>query len=183
MENLYHTNLIKKVINLSNANNWEAAVTEWNIVDFEEDQYKHSSCICGKENLRYLYTIKNIKTNNILYPIGSSCIKKFNRADLNEKTSITEKLFKLYHAIEDSSYIEFNSNNFSRNVLEYLFKQGAFKPSKFNNFNGEIDYKFMVKMFNKRNPQSPKEMKKINAIIVNSIKPYLKDQLEKKINK
>ena len=58
---------------------------EWDITDWDEDYYLETSCLCGKENLRYLFTITNRENGNRLEPIGSQCIKKFERKDLNEK--------------------------------------------------------------------------------------------------
>ena len=44
-----------------------------------------------KREYKYLYTI--------LYPVGSSCITKFDRKDLREKTSLMESQFKLLYAV------------------------------------------------------------------------------------
>ena len=41
-------------------------------------------CVCIKEHIRYLYTIRNELTGRTIYPIGSSCIKKFHRNDMDE---------------------------------------------------------------------------------------------------
>lgn len=73
----YVQNLIVRVINASEADNWENAVQEWEIVDCEEDEDLSESCVCGKEELRYLFTIRNVYNGNLLFPIGSSCIKPF----------------------------------------------------------------------------------------------------------
>lgn len=183
MSSSYHANLLQEVSNLSENKKWADAVLEWNITDCDEDEALESSCVCGKENLRYLFTIKNTLNNNTLYPIGSSCIKKFNRADLNEKTSIQEKLFKLFHAVEDDSFISLSKNFFSRKLLEYLYNQGALKSTSFNNFDPQRDYDFLLKMFNKRNKDeiTSNQQKKINAIIITSIRPYLYEQLSSKI--
>ena len=54
----YYNNLIKRIIDLSESNVWEIAVTEWQIIDCEVDDSQTESCVCGKEHLRYLYTIK-----------------------------------------------------------------------------------------------------------------------------
>ena len=51
----YMENLIFRVIDESEANSWNDAVLEWEIIDCEEDDELSLSCICGKENLRYLY--------------------------------------------------------------------------------------------------------------------------------
>lgn len=179
MSSAYTNNLIKKVIENSLSESWNSAVLEWDISNVFEDQANESSCICGKENIKYLFEITNKENNNYLYPIGSSCIKKFNRDDLNEITSINEGLFKLFHAVKENKYLTLD--NFSRKILRYLFNEGAFKPNQYNNFNAENDYNFLLKMFNRRNNPTEKQLKKIRAIIVTSIKPYLIDLLDEKV--
>ena len=81
--NQYYEKLIQRVLDLSERKVWDAAVQEWIIIDCEEDIEAQTTCVCGKENLRYLFTIRNQINGNILFPIGSTCIKKFERDDLN----------------------------------------------------------------------------------------------------
>jgi len=81
MGNLYTDNLIGTVIGLSVADDWEGARREWEIVGCEVDETHSATCVCGKEGLRYVYTIANTETGEILSPIGSSCIKKFEQSD------------------------------------------------------------------------------------------------------
>lgn len=175
-------NLVQNVIGSSEADEWNDAVTEWEIVDCEEDEKCLKSCICGKEKIKYLYTIQNIYNRNILYPIGSQCINKFGRADMRERTSLMEEQFRLLHAVEDNRFITLDSDLFSRKLLRWLYDEGAF-DNIYNNYDGEDDYEFMIKMFNKRDKSSItiKQNKKIRAIIVNSIKPFLMDRLEEKV--
>ena len=118
----------------------------------------------------------------MLYPIGSSCIKKFNRKDLNEQASISEQLFKLLHAVESGEYISLSTEFFSRKLLAYLYEDGAFTDNEYNNYDAEEDYYFMLDMFNKRNKDqiTPRQHRKIRAIIVASIRPYLKGKLNNK---
>lgn len=183
MSSIYVNNLIKTVIEKSVSKSWNNAVLEWEIDDVIEDEDNESSCICGKENIRYLFTIKNINNQNTLFPIGSSCIKKFEREDLNELTLVNEKLFKLFHAVKANAFISLNSEYFSRKILKYLFDQGAFTPNNYNNFNAENDFNFMLKMFNMRSEPSEKQLKKIRGIIVSSLKPYLIQSLNDKVVK
>lgn len=181
MSSSYFENLIMTVVDNSVSNIWDSAVLEWEIDDVIEDEDNESSCVCGKENIRYLFTIRNFENGNTLFPIGSSCIKKFNRDDLNEITSINETLFKLFHAVKENEFISLNGNFFSRKLLKYLFEEGAFEPNKYNKFNGENDYLFMLDMFNKKNEPSDKQKSKIRAIIVASLKPFLEEQLNSKV--
>ena len=178
----YYRNLIQRVIDNSESDIWESAVFEWEIFDWEEDETLESSCICGKENLRYLFTIRNTLNGNILYPIGSSCIKKFERADLDEEAAVKEQLFKLLHAIENNRFLTLSSEFFSRKLLRHLYEIGAFKPTQYNNYNPEEDYQFMLDMFNKRS-RTMKQEKKVTAIILNSIKPFLYEMLQNKVRR
>ena len=131
----YADNFIKKILHNSfNSDSWESAVQEWNITDVIEDDNMLSSCICGKEHLRYLYTITNILNGKILYPIGSKCIKKFERPDLNEHISITEQLFKLKHSVSANESITLSNAFFSRKLLKYLFEMNVFIPNQYNSF-------------------------------------------------
>lgn len=180
----YVQNLIVRVINASEADTWENAVQEWEIVDCEEDEDLSESCVCGKEELRYLFTIRNVYNGNLLFPIGSSCIKKFGRSDLKEDAQVREGMFKLLHAVENNDFIELSTDLFTRKVIRALYEDGAF-DSQYNNFDGEGDYDFFLKMFNKRDKSSItlKQHKKIRAIIVASIRPYLEDKLQDKVHR
>lgn len=178
----YLRTLVKDVIDNSESKNWEDAVTEWEIYDVEEDELLEESCICGKEHLRYLFTIKNQLNSKQLYPIGSSCIKKFERDDLKNEVDIKEQLFKLLHAVEENKFLQLSSDYFSRKLLRYLFEIGAFKKTEWNYNNPEIDYQFMLKMFNKRT-RTNKQERKTKAILVKSIKPFLQNYLADKVKK
>ena len=181
MASSYYINLLKIVIDASEANVWDEAVEEWTILDCEEDESCSSFCLCGKENLRYLFTIQNMYNGNILFPIGSSCINKFGRSDLNNETSVYEDMFKLLHAVKERRFISLSSDLFSRKLLKYLYDEGAF-DNEYNGFDGENDYEFLLKMFNKRDKDAItyKQEAKIRAIIVSSIKPFLIRKLEGK---
>ena len=179
----YYRNLIQRVIDKSVADDWETAVYEWEVYDCEEDEFLESSCICGKEDLRYLFTIINSRNGNVLGPIGSSCIKKFERDDMAEDVSIKEQLFKQLHAIENNQYIMLSNEFFSRKLLGYLMDEGAFRANQYNHFNPEVDYNFLLKMFNKRDKSTitRSQSNMITAIIMNSIKPFLRALLATKI--
>jgi hypothetical protein len=179
----YYKNLIQPVIDNSEAPIWEQAVHEWEVYDCEEDETLESSCICGKEELRYLFTIRNVINGNMLYPIGSSCIKKFKRDDLDEEVAVKEQLFKLLHAIENNSFLTLSSDFFSRKLLLYLFELGAFRPTGYNYYNPKNDYQFMLNMFNKGLRRTERQGRKATAIILNSIRPFLREMLREKVRR
>lgn len=182
LESAYVKKLIGTVICNSESDTWQEAVAEWEIFDCEEDESCSEECICGKENIKYLYTIRNVINGNKLFPIGSSCIQKFNRTDLNEETSLREGMFKLLHAVEENKYLTLSSELFSRKLLKWLYEKDAF-DTEYNHNDGEADYEFMLKMFNKRDKSSItiNQEKKIKAVLLNSVKPFLKNSLSEKI--
>lgn len=177
----YYENLIKVVIEASVADTWESAVLEWEIIDCTEDESAESQCVCKHEGLRYLYKIRNVKNGKKLFPIGSTCIKKFEREDLNEEISIMEQMFVLLHAVEKRERIELSSKYFSRKLLEYLYEKDVFVANEYNGFDGYNDYEFLLKMFNKVNKAdiSDAQHRKTSAIIMKSILPYLRKRLQK----
>lgn len=172
--------LFKIIIDNSISKDWNGAVLEWTLIDTEEDEYVESKCICGKENIRYLHQIQNSINGNILFPIGSSCIKKFDRPDLNELISVKEKLFKLYHAVGNKKFLELSSDLFSRKLIKYLYEQGAF-DSENKEYSSKDSYEFFLKMFNKRNGITVKQDRKVKAILLNNIKPFVIKQTSSKI--
>ena len=101
---------------------------------------------------------------------------------MKEETSLYEGMFKLLHAVESNRYLSLSPELFSRKLLKYLFEQGAF-DTEYNDFDGKEDYEFMLKMFNKRDKSSitMRQDKKIKAVLLNSIKPFLQNKLAEKV--
>ena len=83
--------LKEAVIPLSNADNWGAASTEWQIIRHDLDEDNNGRCVCSKVGLTHLYTIENIHNGNTLAFIGSRCIKRFLDDDMDEYVKINEK--------------------------------------------------------------------------------------------
>lgn len=132
MSNIYYQNLIQNVLDASASDNWKDAVLEWSIVDCEEDESCSSSCVCGKENLRYLFTIRNDRTGKFLYPIGS--IKKFEHADLDEEVNVKYprlksrvlhgKLLAMYFGRDNLQEIVLRKGS----LLDYHYQNSCDKP-------------------------------------------------------
>lgn len=146
----YSKNLIKVVVDNSESKDWKSAVDEWKIIDVVEDEKLEESCICGKEHLRYLFTIKNEENGRKLYPIGRLCIKKFERKELKDEVNIKEQLFKLLHAVEDNEFLQLSSEYFSRKLLHYLYEAGAFKATQWNDNDPKKTINFYVICLTKR---------------------------------
>ena len=164
--------LQKAVIEASDSEVWGYAVAEWKILDCYIDENRKSICICGQEGLKYCFIIRNSYNGNILYPIGSSCINQFGRNDLKQVVSIYEQMFSIRTKHRKREKIELK--DLSKNLLKFLLEENVFKPTAYNHYNPEEDYEFLLSMFNKRSMLTDKQQAKVNAIILNSIIPYIK---------
>lgn len=168
-------NLAKKVLQKSESQNLKDAVNEWSLNNMTVDMTMSTYCLCGQPHIKYIYSIKNYKNGNIISPIGSDCIRKFGRKDLDRELKLLELLYKMKHAFTNKERVELNSDYFSRDLLGYLYEKGAFKPSEYNEGNPVNDYNFMVDMFNQRADPNTNQKRKIYVMI----NKYVKDFVEK----
>ena len=171
-----HFEILKKVI-LENSigDNWGTAVMEWEIRSLREDPSSSSICVCNKKGLRYCFTIQNVKNGRQLHPIGSTCIKKFGRKDLDISVDTWEKMYHLQEDVKKNKYISISSEYFSKSILGYLYQNGAFPPTAYNGGKGENDYKIMLKKFNHAK-LTEKQERKVRAILVNQIIPFVRKE-------
>ena len=171
-------NLPTIVIGHSESEDWDSAVKEWDIVDFDVDYDCSSQCVCGKESIKYLFTIKNRLNGLILDPIGSKCIKKFGREDLSDEVDVCEQMAKLLEHVSNHKFIKFDSELFSRKLLKYLYENDCFPATSFNRKDPYNDYKFLLEMFNKRTPPTEKQQRKITALVMSAIIPFCRRHLQ-----
>tara|TARA_R110000868_G_scaffold24856_3_gene97473 strand:+ start:405 stop:1073 length:669 start_codon:yes stop_codon:yes gene_type:complete len=75
------------LLNKSISKDIDEAVNEWEEVSAFHEEYS-DTCICGKENIKYCFEIRNVNNNELLYPIGSECIKHFGNKNLLDQMKI-----------------------------------------------------------------------------------------------
>lgn len=165
------------IIENSEASTFSTAVQEWAITGFSVDDNCSSRCVCGKENIKYLFEITNMYNHVMLDPIGSKCIKKFGREDLSDEVDVCEQMAKLLDHVKTHKFIKFDSNLFSRKLLKYLYENDAFPKTQYNMNNPYRDYSFLLDMFNKKSEPSAKQQNKITALIMSAIIPFCKNKL------
>lgn len=167
--------LVRVVIASSVSDKWESAVREWAVTELEEDPAANGVCVCGQTGLVKLFTIANESNGTSLRPIGSVCVNQFGLQDLNRQITLFTDLLKLRTCIREHENITLTSGYFSRAILEYLYVEGAFHPDQWNNGDGENDYTFLLKMFNKRDKEaiSPKQGWKIVALLRDKVLPFV----------
>ena len=79
-----YVQLMKTVVEHSESPLMEVARAEWFITAYYKEK-KGVTCLCGHEKCKYVFIIKNYNNNNLLAPIGSSCMQYFEW-DGQEKT-------------------------------------------------------------------------------------------------
>lgn len=124
---------------------WEEAVTEWALTGGDIDNSCSSICVCGHVGLKYLHEITNIKTGNVLFPIGSKCIEKFGVDDLTTEVKLQESFLKLYEHLKEraNKKDDVDMQFFSKNMIVNMFNNGAFEPNKYNDDDPKKDYEFL----------------------------------------
>lgn len=168
---------LKKVIeDRSVAAHFHEAVHEWSVVAVEEHPDSQGECVCGQQNLLYMYTIYNSKKQEPLTYIGSQCVHHFERQDLDMQVSVFSQLLALKKAIEEGTRITLTSEYFSKALLAWLADEGAFNNER-NGYNGDDDYSFFLKMFNKRKKEDITDLqnKKIWAMMNLQVKPFIQN--------
>lgn len=167
--------LVAGVLASSVSNTWSVAVTEWEVVQLEEDPTGRGVCVCGQNNLVKLFTIRNAANGFNLYPIGSTCVNQFGVAELDSQVNLLSDLLALRLAVRERRPIALTSEYFSRAMLEYFLDEGVFTPDGWNFGDGERDHEFLRKMFNKRNKEdiSQKQSAKIYMLLTKKVLPFV----------
>lgn len=183
-------NLVYNVLELSEAEDWENARREWKVTDCIEDVGCSGECVCGKENLRYLFTIVNIENGNTLFPIGSTCIEKFEIDEMAEEQKCWRQAMSLMNEavrLGRDNYVPFTSKFFSRKLLWFIYEKNGFHDVRKDPDEDEdrmySRYTFMLNMFNKRS-RTEKQEQLITVYMKYAIYPWLRNLYrETRLNK
>lgn len=148
----YFEKLKEVVLTNSFATTYSEATTEWVTTYYDYDEHE-TECLCGKCGLKHRYEITNVKTGNVLYPIGSECIEKFNN-DKMTKDALTLKDVAEYR----NSFLSFRKMDLSEinpNVVNYCYGIDALED--------ENDFEFMMAFSRKRSFRNISEKQKKKA--------------------
>lgn len=117
--------LMTQVLNNSESKDFKIACNEWVTTDIITTEESTGVCVCNHRGLCIRYELTNIYNNNVLFPIGSNCIKKFKNKDLTNDINLlkdSNKIFKNegkkhhnlsfnYICKNDPKYVEFLKHN------------------------------------------------------------------------
>ncbi len=133
-----------RIIELSEADAWSGAVSEWKLQDVELlGPGESESCLCGHKPIRELCHIKNTK-NGLTATVGNHCIAKFSGEELAEAD------FEVVPRIISGCRRIFSDANASANkeLIEYAHRIGVFT---------ERDRDFYVQVWRKRKRSDAQE--------------------------
>ncbi len=142
--------LTTKLLKLSFSKTWDEAKLEWDLIEVEKvSESDTEECVCGKNPIMEICTIKN-KINNNIARVGNSCVKKFiNKSD---------KIFRSISQIKKSS-----DNSLNAETISFAFEKQWITQK---------DRDFYIDIFRKRNLSDKQSNWKtsINKKILNKIK-------------
>jgi hypothetical protein len=110
------------ILESSVSNIFKVAAGEWYVNNYHIAD--SVTCVCGQEECRYIYSIKNWHNEKTLFPIGSSCMKYFN---WNEEEADIINAYRKWHA------------------KLYNNEGGAYHQIAFNQVIKDVDYIHRIK--------------------------------------
>ena len=166
------------VLQASQANTWDQATKEWNEVSLIFNGIGRSNCICGNA-IKYAYELFNNATGQRLFPIGSDCVRHFQRISLDQQIEEEEKLLRklenLTRKVKKKEKIKVNKSDFDERLLKWFWEKGVFKANRGNQFTPERDYQLFLEVFQGGSWTKAEPIKKarMEEVLEKCIKPFL----------
>ena len=171
-------NLYDAVLEASKADTWEQATKEWSEVSLIFNGIGRSNCVCGNA-IKYAYELFNGVTGKRLFPIGSDCVRHFQRISLDQQLEEEERLLRklenLTRKAQKKEAIRVNKTDFDERLINWLWKKGAFKSNRGNQFSPEKDYQLFLEVFQGGSWTKAEPLKKarMEEVLEKFIKPFL----------
>ena len=174
------------VLEASQADSWEEATREWSEVSLIFNGVSKSNCVCGNA-IKYAYELFNQVTGRRLFPIGSDCVRHFRNLDLDERLEQEEKALKkldhLTKKVHRKEPIKVNKNDFDESLLDWLWRKGAFKADRGNQFQPQKDYDLFLEVFHGGmwSKAEPSKRARMEAVLDQFIKPFLLGRFDEEV--
>jgi hypothetical protein len=110
--------LEKELLSNSESKQIVEAINEWEEIAGYHMEFGEQ-CICGKENIKYCFEIRNVKNGKTLYPIGSKCIENFGNETLLEQMKIYEYKYHIFHN-KDKKHDGKTYDWICKNAVDYI---------------------------------------------------------------
>lgn len=170
-------NLIEIINNNSTSENFQTNSREWSVMECIDQGEDTERCICGKEGIRYCYRIHNKKTNKSLYPIGSSCIKKFNNEDMNSQMKTLTEFADFKRYFKEVVLLAMTKNEYNPIEFKWLKKPDILSNLLIMGLLNGWEYSFILDVRYKKH-LSNKQLSKIYTIGIS-----ITERMVKKVNR
>lgn len=170
-------NLIEIINQNSTSENFQMNSREWSVMECIDQGEDTERCICGKEGIRYCYRIYNKKTNKSLYPIGSSCIKKFNNEDMNSQMKTLTELADFKRYLKEAVLLAITKNEYNPIDFKWLKNPDILSNLLIIGLLNGWEYSFILDVRYKRK-LSNKQLSKIYTIGI-----AITERMVKKVNR
>lgn len=172
--------LADQIIEKSVSNSLQRAVREWKVTGCRTEC--DETCVCGQQHIKYAFQIRNKRTGETLYPIGSDCIKKFYGGHMYNEATVIQQICMLADMYSEKQLSWKKTHKtalplehydikegFSRKILEYMYDHNAFRGSKYNHWKPEEDFEFTMHCFNNMQV-NPRQEKKMRVMAMNCVR-------------
>jgi len=149
-----HYKLIKRVMSLSHATNWDDAKKEWKIIEITEvdKDEDYGSCLCGKYPIKEMIQMFNGITRSEII-VGNCCVNKFFDIDKYNKVFNALKKNKVNSLMIDESYAKNIINSWEKNFMMSVWRKRNFTKKQVDKY--KILSQKIIKFY-----KSKKEVKK-----------------------
>ncbi len=109
------------IMQASQAETWAQARLEWDVIEREDIGADSEMCVCGHEGIRYLHTVENRVTDEVLYPVGSTCVEKFDSEDMLVRSRELKAVREIEKAVNKGTL---SHQSFSKRGIDGLWREG-----------------------------------------------------------
>lgn len=186
LSSAYYKQLMDVVLAHSKSSTWQEAKNEWYVSGQLLDKSDYDTCVCGYHPIIDLYEITNDETGDVLFPIGSVCIKKFESSRMNQGIQVASQMAGLM--LHDKKYFASldhlnRAAGFSHKVIDRLYRQHVFPPTKYNHYDPSEERDFMIKMFDRRSDLTFGQKYRLHRDLVDYVYPFLHKQRQEQLSK
>lgn len=155
--------LLGTAVDLSEGESWAQAKSEWKVLYEDDAGGPTETCVCGHEGLRYLNMVGNRITGARLYPVGSSCVERFDDDRIAEEQADARAVRVLrQHAVAG----DLDRPHYSRRAIDALHRERVIDAA---------EHALMRRLFNKGpKAQIPEhDAALLRAVVSRRVMPYL----------
>lgn len=167
-----------EVVRRSRATSFSDAAKEWDVISICD--CPGETCVCGHEDIRWCYRIRNRVTGEELYPIGDRCIRHFGSKAMAQTATAFRDVYAV--GIESAATLRRtmpirrrDGGRFTRRAIDSLLLAGALRPRPGDGLGGlsaQGARDILLAEFNGRNGD-PGRARSAHLVVEGRVRPSL----------